>query len=86
MAVEARWIIGIGCTGCSECTRVCPVECIVGPKGRVHVIDQNPGDWFVGDVGDRQTLERFSRQVIEQSGRVDYLINNAPPPMKGIGD
>ncbi len=53
---------------------------------RVHVIDQNPGDWFVGDVGDRQTLERFSRQVIEQSGRVDYLINNAPPPMKGIDD
>ena len=53
---------------------------------RVHVIDQSPGDWFVGDVGDRQTLERFSRQVIEQSGRVDYLINNAPPPMKGIGN
>ena len=51
---------------------------------RVHVIDQRPGDWFVGDVGDRQTLERFSRQVIGQSGHVDYLINNAPPLMKGI--
>ena len=50
----------------------------------VHIIDSAPGDWFVGDVGDRETLERFSRHVIAESGHVDYLINNAPPLMKGI--
>ena len=50
----------------------------------VHVIDILPGNWFVGDVGDRQSLERFAEHVVRHSGRVDYLINNALPLMKGI--
>ncbi len=50
----------------------------------VHVIDRQPGGWFVGDVGDRETLERFAAQVIRRSGRVDCLIHNVPPLMKGI--
>ena len=50
----------------------------------VHIIDTMSGDWFVGDIGDKRTLERFAAQVIERRGHVDYLINNAPPPMKGI--
>ena len=50
----------------------------------VHIIDSRPGDWFVGDVGDRETLERFAEYVLERSGRVDFLINNAPPLMKGL--
>jgi len=52
----------------------------------VHIIDILPGDWFVGDVGDKETLEKFARSVIEKSGHVDYLINNALPLMKGIDD
>jgi NAD(P)-dependent dehydrogenase (short-subunit alcohol dehydrogenase family) len=52
----------------------------------VHIIDKTLGDWFVGDVGDKDTLERFAKQVIEQSGHVDYLINNALPIMKGIDE
>lgn len=52
----------------------------------VHVIDIRPGDWFVGDVGDRETLERFAEHVIRRSGRVDCLINNALPFMKGMDD
>ena len=51
---------------------------------RVHIIDIRPGDWFVGDVGDRETLERFAEHVVRESGRVDCLINNALPLMKGI--
>ena len=35
----------------------------------VHIIDIQPGDWFVGDVGDKDILERFARYVTEQSGR-----------------
>ena len=27
---------------------------------KVHIIDILPGDWFVGDVGDKETLEKFS--------------------------
>lgn len=50
----------------------------------VHIIDIQPGDWFVGDVGDKETLEQFSRHVLKRSGHVDVLINNALPLMKGI--
>lgn len=50
----------------------------------VHIIDTAPGPWFVGDVSRKETLEAFAGQVIAQSGKVDFLINNAPPLMKGI--
>ncbi len=52
----------------------------------VYILDTKPGGWFVGDVGDPGTLERFARHVTEQSGHVDYLINNAPPMMKGMDE
>lgn len=52
----------------------------------IHIIDIKPGDWFVGDVGDKDTLERFTAHVISESGHVDYLINNALPLMKGIDE
>ena len=50
----------------------------------VEVIDKAPGDHFVGDIADRQVLERFAAWVIEKHGKVDILINNALPVMKGI--
>ena len=52
----------------------------------VCVIDTVEGDHFEGDIGDKATLEKFAEQVISEYGRVDYLINNAPPMMKGISD
>ena len=52
----------------------------------VHIIDARPGDWFVGDIADPRILERFAAQVIARSGQVDCLVNNAPPPMKGLDD
>ena len=52
----------------------------------VHIIDIQPGDWFVGDVSKKEDLERFAASVIEKSGQVDFLINNALPLMKGIDD
>ncbi len=57
-----------------------------GEGAVVHIIDRKPGDWFVGDVGNKDTLERFAEYVIQPSGHVDYLINNALPLMKGIGE
>ena len=53
---------------------------------KVHIIDIQPGDWFVGDVSRKEDLERFAASVIEKSGQVDYLVNNALPIMKGIDD
>ena len=52
----------------------------------VCVIDTVEGDHFAGDIGDKATLEKFAEQVISEYGRVDYLINNAPPMLKGISD
>ena len=50
----------------------------------VHIIDKQPGNWFVGDVSDKNALERFAASVIAESGHVDYLVNNALPLMKGM--
>ena len=52
----------------------------------VHIIDIQPGNWFVGDVSRKEDLERFAADVIEKSGQVDALVNNALPLMKGIDD
>ena len=50
----------------------------------VRIIDKAPGNWFVGDISDPETLERFARAVISERGCVDFLVNNALPVMKGI--
>lgn len=52
----------------------------------VCVIDKQEGKHFVGDLADKQTLERFAKEVIEKHGHVDILVNNALPLMKGISD
>lgn len=52
----------------------------------VYVIDKQPGDWFVGDISDKETLEKFASFVVSQSGHVDYLVNNALPIMRGISE
>ena len=51
---------------------------------QVCVIDCAEGDHYVGDIGDKAVLEDFARQVIEKYGRVDVLVNNAPPSFLGI--
>ena len=50
----------------------------------VCVIDCAQGDHYVGDIGDPAVLEDFAQTVIEKHGRVDVLINNAPPAFIGI--
>ena len=50
------------------------------------IIDIEPGDWYSGDLADKQVLEDFAASVIRQYGHVDYLVNNALPLMKGIDE
>jgi NAD(P)-dependent dehydrogenase (short-subunit alcohol dehydrogenase family) len=50
----------------------------------VCIIDVVEGDHFVGDIADKATLEAFAQRVIGQYGRVDVLVNNAPPGFVGI--
>ena len=51
---------------------------------QVCTIDLLDNPYFVGDLGDKTTLETFAQKVIDQYGRVDFLINNAAPNMAGI--
>ncbi len=50
----------------------------------VCVIDCTEGDHYVGDLADKEVLEDFARTVIRKYGRVDVLVNNAPPSFVGI--
>jgi NAD(P)-dependent dehydrogenase (short-subunit alcohol dehydrogenase family) len=52
----------------------------------VCVIDKAPGEHFVGDIADKAVLEAFASEVIEKYGRVDVLVNNALPVMRGIDE
>ena len=50
----------------------------------VCVIDCIEGDHYIGDIADQAVLEDFARSVIQKYGRVDVLVNNAPPEFRGI--
>lgn len=50
----------------------------------VCVIDSSEGNHYVGDIGQKEVLEEFANDVIQKYGKVDVLINNAPPQMIGI--
>ena len=53
---------------------------------KVCLIDMAENPYFVGDIGDEAALRRFAEKVIAEHGRVDCLINNAPPLFKGISE
>lgn len=52
----------------------------------VCVIDCAEGDHYVGNLADQAVLEDFAAKVIEKYGRVDVLVNNAPPAFIGIDE
>ena len=69
-----------GARGIGRCIR----EQFEAAGATVCVIDLLDNDYFVGDLADKETLERFAAKVISDYGRVDYLIHNAAPKMCGI--
>ncbi len=73
-------------TGGAQGIGRCIAEAFSEAGAHVCVIDKQPGSHFVGDISDKQVLEDFAREVIKKHGRVDYLINNALPLMKGIDE
>ena len=69
-----------GARGIGKCIR----EQFEAAGATVCVIDVLDNDYFVGDLANKETLERFAAKVIADHGRVDCLINNAAPRMCGI--
>jgi NAD(P)-dependent dehydrogenase (short-subunit alcohol dehydrogenase family) len=51
---------------------------------KVAIIDILDNDYFMGDISDKAVLDNFAAKVISDFGRVDFLINNAPPAFRGI--
>ena len=53
----------------------------------VEVIDKHEGlVHFVGDLSNKNAIEEFTKLVIEKYGKVDFIVNNALPLMKGIDE
>ena len=52
----------------------------------VYVIDRQEGDHFVGDISKKEVLEAFVSEVLKKHDRIDCIINNALPLMKGIDE
>lgn len=75
-------VITGGANGIGRC--ICDMFKSQGAE--VCVVDIVPNDYFTGDIGDRAVIEQFCDKVIKQYGRVDYLINNVPPLMRGIDE
>ena len=64
----------------------CIVEEFQRRGATVYVIDKLEGNHFVGDVACRETLERFVAEGVAKHNRVDYIVNNALPIMRGIDE
>ncbi len=71
-----------GARGIGKCIR----EQFEKAGATVLVIDLLDNDYFVGDLADKGTLERFAAKVIAEHGHVDYLINNAAPKFCGVSE
>ena len=71
-------------TGGAQGIGKCIADCFRTEGAQVHIIDKTPGDYFVGDIGDKAVLEAFAAHVLEQHGHIDILVNNALPIMRGI--
>ena len=64
----------------------CIAEQFKARGAAVYVIDKQDGDHFVGDISSKETLETFALEVLSRHEKVDYIINNALPIMRGIDE
>ena len=64
----------------------CIVEEFRKRGASVAVIDVREGTHFVGDISKKEVLEAFAADVVRQHGRIDCIINNALPLMKGLDE
>lgn len=65
-------------------------RCIASEFGKagakVCIIDKAEGSHYVGDISRKDVLEAFADEVVKKYGRVDCIVNNALPIMKGIDE
>ncbi len=64
----------------------CIAEQFLAQGAHVYVIDKENGEHFVGDISNKDTLESFAAEILSKHEKIDYIINNALPLMKGIDE
>ncbi|MBQ7085153.1 MAG: SDR family oxidoreductase [Anaerotignum sp.] len=75
VVVVTGGVKGIGKCICEEFEKV---------GAKVCVIDILDNPYFVGDIAVEKNLRQFADKVIAEHGKVDILVNNAMPFMRGI--
>ena len=73
-------------TGGAQGIGLCVADEFRKAGAHVYVIDIQEGPHYVGDISRKETLEAFAAYVLERHEKVDFIINNALPVMKGIAD
>ena len=73
-------------TGGARGIGLCIAEEFRRAGAAVCVIDLLPNPYFVGDVAEEAALRAFAEKVLSEHGRVDFLVNNALPLMKGLDE
>lgn len=79
-------------TGAAHGIGLCIAQQFMQAGAHICVIDKDPLPYSIGsddlfcqgNIADKATLEQFAQQIIDKYGRVDSIINNALPIMRGI--
>lgn len=71
-------------TGGANGIGLCIADQFKSQGAAVYVIDKQDGEHYVGDISKKEVLEAFAAEVLSKHDRVDVIVNNALPLMKGI--
>lgn len=83
MSYEGKVVV---ITGGAQGIGKCIADEFIKQGAAVEVIDKADGDHYVGDISDKKTLELFANYVLEKHSRIDIVVNNALPIMRGIDE
>ena len=73
-------------TGGAQGIGMCIADEFRKAGAHVYVIDIQEGPHYVGDISHKEVLEEFAAYVLSKHEKVDFIVNNALPIMRGIDE